>query len=82
MFPPELAQAYRKDDPRVMETGRHWTRKKTLGADGQESFVQVVKTPLRDASGKVFGVQGVFWDITERNVAEAALQKNQRQLAR
>ncbi|MGB7749689.1 MAG: PAS domain S-box protein [Verrucomicrobiia bacterium] len=82
LFPPELAQAYRKDDLRVMETGQALDQEeKHLGADGQESFVQVVKTPLRDASGKVFGVQGVFWDITERKLAEAALQKNQRQLA-
>ena len=36
---------------------------------------------MRDATGKVIGVQGVFWDITERKRAEAALQKNQRQLA-
>ena len=82
LFPPELAQAYRQDDLRVMETGQPLDQEeKHVGADGRESFVQVVKTPLRDATGRIIGVQGVFWDITGRKRAQAALQKNQRQLA-
>ena len=77
-FPPELAQAYRKDDLRVMETGQVLNQEeKRVGADGRELFVQVIKTPLRDAQGQIIGIQGVFWDITERKRAEAALHYEQ-----
>jgi PAS domain S-box-containing protein len=81
-FPPELAQAYRQDDLRIMETGQALDQEeKHVSADGRELLVQVVKTPLRDARGQIIGVQGVFWDITGRKRAEEALKENQRQLA-
>ena len=77
-FPPELAQAYRKDDLRIMETGQALDQEeKHVDADGRELFVHVIKTPLRDAAGKVIGVQGVFSDSTERKRAEEALRYEQ-----
>jgi signal transduction histidine kinase len=33
----------------------------------------VIKTPLRDAQGVIRGVQGIFWDVTERKRAEEQL---------
>lgn len=38
--------------------------------NGERIFVQIVKTPLINAGGEVVGVQGIFWDITERKRAE------------
>ena len=74
LFPPELAQAYRRDDLRVMETGKVLDQEeKHVTPDGRELFVHVIKTPLRDAQGRSIGVQGVFWDITERKQSEAAI---------
>ena len=79
--PPDLAEAYRKDDLRVMDTGQVLDQEeKHVGADGRELFVHVIKTPLRDAQGRVIGVQGVFWDITERKRAEELLRLNQERL--
>ena len=80
-FPAELAQTYRKDDLRVMETGKVLDQEeKHIGADGQELFVQVIKSPLRDAQGQITGVQGVFWDITARKRAENELRRVNRAL--
>jgi PAS domain S-box-containing protein len=80
-FPPELAEAYRKDDLRIMDTGQVLDQEeKHVGADGRELFVHVVKTPLRDAQGRVIGIQGVFWDITGRKRAEELLRLNQERL--
>ncbi|MFA5194141.1 MAG: PAS domain S-box protein, partial [Verrucomicrobiia bacterium] len=56
---------------RVIKSGEKFeTIEKNCGSDGQERFVNVVKTPLRDADGKIVGVQGVYWDVTERQRAE------------
>ena len=80
-FPPELAQAYRKDDLQVMETGQVLDQEERhVGADGRELHVHVIKTPLRDAQGQVIGIQGVFWDITARKRAEEMLRINQERL--
>ena len=80
-FPPELAQAYRKGDLRVMETGQVLDQEERhVGADGRELHVHVIKTPLRDAQGQVIGIQGVFWDITERKRTQEMLRLNQERL--
>jgi PAS domain S-box-containing protein len=78
-FPPQLAAAYRQDDLRVMESGQALDQvEEHVGADGRKVFVQVVKTPLRDASGGILGVQGIFWDVTEQRKLEAQLLRAQR----
>jgi len=70
-YPAELAKKYRHDDERVMKNGETFEAvEKHCGADGEERFVNVVKTPLRDANGQIIGVQGVYWDVTERQRAE------------
>ncbi|HEY0551715.1 MAG TPA: ATP-binding protein, partial [Verrucomicrobiae bacterium] len=33
----------------------------------------MIKTPLYDAAGNVVGIQGIFWDVTERKKTEEAL---------
>lgn len=70
-FPPDLAQKYQDDDRNVMETGELFETVETVQPPGKDpSYVNVVKTPLRDPEGKIIGLQGIFWDITERVVAE------------
>ena len=45
-------------------------------------YVNVVKTPLYDSSGKIIGLQGIFWDITERKQAEERILLATARLAR
>jgi len=40
--------------------------------------VNVIKTPIYDARGQIIGIQGIFWDITERKRFEERLQKANR----
>lgn len=81
-FPPGLAAKYQKDDQLIMETGRMFeTVEENQPPGGGKLYVNVVKTPLYDAAGRIIGLQGIFWDITEKRRAEEALQKANLELA-
>ena len=75
-FPPELAEKYRADDQRVIASGKvldvveqHVTPK------GEKLYVQTMKTPLFGPDGEAIGIQGIFWDVTERMRAEEKLKE-------
>jgi PAS domain S-box-containing protein len=79
--PRPLADKYRQDDERVMATGQvledveeHHPR------DGEPTFVQVFKTPVRNARQQVIGTQGFFIDITPMKQAEAELVRQRAEL--
>jgi PAS domain S-box-containing protein len=79
LFPPELAEKYRRDDERVMETGQILeTVEDHRASNGRTLSVQVVKTPLYDVQGRVVGIQGIFWDVTERKQLEVQLRQAQK----
>jgi sigma-B regulation protein RsbU (phosphoserine phosphatase) len=74
-FPKELAEKYTKDDERVMETGQTYEIVEEHHPLGQEkTIVQVVKTPLYGTGGKIIGLQGIFWDVTEQRLAEERIR--------
>lgn len=77
-YPPELAEKYRQDDERVLETGTNLeTVEEHRTPAGETIYVQVVKTPLYDGQGSAIGTQGIVWDITERKRSEEALRASQ-----
>ncbi|MDH3583654.1 MAG: PAS domain-containing protein, partial [Phycisphaerae bacterium] len=74
-YPEELAEKYRQDDQSVIETGRTLdTVEEHRLPDGSRLDVRVIKTPLVDAEGATVGVQGVFWDVSDRVQSEKALE--------
>ncbi|HLP24206.1 MAG TPA: PAS domain-containing protein, partial [Acidobacteriota bacterium] len=71
LFPAELARRYREDDEAVMVSGEpKEVVEERHGPDGETFWVHLIKTPVRDASGNVVGLQGIYWDITARVQAE------------
>ena len=77
-FPKELAGKYRDDDRGVMATGQAFQSVEAHQESGREKmFVQVVKTPLYDATGLTIGVQGIFWDITRERQMEESLRNSE-----
>jgi PAS domain S-box-containing protein len=75
-YPAELAQKYMSDDRRVIETGELFEDiEEHRNADGGKSYVRVLKAPLRDSRAEVIGMQGIFWDISDRKRAEEELAR-------
>ncbi|MCU0958620.1 MAG: response regulator [Pirellulaceae bacterium] len=67
LFPAENARKYRTDDRHVEETGMVLEDiEENYGSDNQKRYVHVLKAPARDANGEIVGIQGMFWDVTER----------------
>ncbi|GAG16425.1 unnamed protein product, partial [marine sediment metagenome] len=79
-YPKELAEKYRADDKRIMQSGKTEDMEEAYVQDGKEVFVHTVKTPIRDGDGNVVGILGVFWDITARKQAEQALTSSEERL--
>ncbi|HWC31556.1 MAG TPA: PAS domain S-box protein, partial [Actinomycetota bacterium] len=48
-----------------------------LRKDGSEISVEISRAPIRDASGEIVGIFGIFTDITERKRAEQALRASE-----
>ncbi len=74
-YPEELAAKYRRDDQRVAETGELFEDIEENRKGGEVRYVQVRKSPVRDAKGRIVGVQAVFWDVTEQKWAHEHLQQ-------
>ncbi len=75
-YPPELAAKYDSDDQRVLagET-LALVEENIVRATGEKRYVEVTKIPVRDADGRVAGIQGIYWDITDRKRAEERLRQ-------
>jgi PAS domain S-box-containing protein len=75
-YPADLASKYQTDDRYVIKTGRLFeTVEVNQSPGGEKRFVNVIKSPIHDSKGRVMGIQGIFWDITERIRSEEDLRR-------
>jgi PAS domain S-box-containing protein len=79
-FSEELAEKYRTDDKRIIESGKIEDIQEEYIQNGQKCFVHTVKTPVRDDKGNVIGILGIFWDITEKEKMEEEIKKRVKEL--
>ncbi|MBF0204653.1 MAG: PAS domain-containing protein, partial [Desulfamplus sp.] len=63
-FPEKLANKYREDDKRIIESGIAEEIEEKYINDGQTVWIHTTKTPIRDEDGKAIGILGIFTDIT------------------
>ena len=74
LFPAQMAEKYQRDDLRIIESRKtHEILEAHFSPEKGKTYVQVVKTPLFDAEGNALGIQGIFWDVTERKRIEEQL---------
>lgn len=75
-FPKNLAKKYRRDDERIIESGKAETIEEEYTYNNRKkTIVQTVKTPVRDNKGKIMGVLGIFWDISKQKESEEEITK-------
>ncbi len=77
-YPDELAEKYRLDDQRVMDSRRGEELEENYIRDGQQRWAHTLKTPLADEVGHVTGILGVYWDITDRKEMEESIEERTR----
>jgi sigma-B regulation protein RsbU (phosphoserine phosphatase) len=84
LFSKESAEKYWRDDLVIMEKGETMeiTEATQPAGSSEKLYHHVIKTPLRDESGRVIGLQGMFWDITEKIRAEEKIRRTTAELAR
>lgn len=70
-YPKKLADKYRADDNRIMDSGKIEDIRERYMQGGQEIWVHTVK----DKSGKIRGILGIFWDITKIKKTEIELER-------
>lgn len=78
----EMADVFRANDLRVIESGAPFIIEETIALEGRERFYISSKFPLRNRKNKVYALCGVSVDITERKKAEAEIAKLNRELER
>jgi two-component system, cell cycle sensor histidine kinase and response regulator CckA len=78
-WPRDEAEAYRADDREVMtsETAKRHIVEPLQQADGTRLWINTTKVPLMDQDNNVYGVLGVYEDITERKIREIALLESE-----
>jgi PAS domain S-box-containing protein len=76
-------ETYRASDAEIIRTGQPLMHiiETMQKADGQKIWIETSKIPLKDENGKVYGILGVYDDITLRKKAEEDLQESRRKLA-
>ena len=81
-WPRAEAEAYRADDLEVVSTNRSKPHiiEPLQQADGSRLWIDTTKVPLLDEQGEVYGVLGVYADITEKRKADEERQALEMQL--
>jgi signal transduction histidine kinase len=83
-FSPDLAAAFLQDDAKVIRSGHPLLNREEPIIDrlGNKRWHSTTKVPLRNSQGDIIGLVAISRDITERKLAEQALQEANTELAR
>ncbi len=76
----ELADGYRADDRKVIESGKAISLEEKYVRSGEERWAWTTKVPFRNQQGDVIGVMGIFEDITDRKTLSEKLFHEQERL--
>ena len=73
-FPPTLAAKYQADDRRIVDLDIHEAMDESYLLDGKPCIVHTIKNTVKDVEGRIIGLIGIFWDVTEQRQAAERLR--------
>ena len=78
----KIADSFRKHDLNAIAAGHATVNEEevTYADDGHRELLETIKTPMRDAEGKLIGVLGIARDITDRKNIEEKLKASSQRL--
>ena len=76
LFPPAIADNFIINDRKVLDSGKAVQLDEQAPLDGSIHEFISVKFPLHDTDGDIYAVCGISTDITERKLAEEALEES------
>lgn len=82
LFPKDMADAFRKNDQTVLQTGKVLEIEEVAPQDDGPHTYLSVKFPLTHPDGSIYAVCGISTDITERKLAERELQESEQRFRR
>jgi PAS domain S-box-containing protein len=76
-YPPEIAAEYRADEEKLLRSGQPLVNKDEPHRDvnGDLRAILTTKIPITDGQGRIVGLVGITYDITERKRAEKAMRE-------
>ncbi|MFZ2098028.1 MAG: PAS domain S-box protein [Anaerolineales bacterium] len=74
-YPKDLAEKYRADDLRIIETAQLEELEENYHQEGRETWIHTIKTPVKNENGEIVALLGIFYDITERKRGEEKLEE-------
>ncbi|MEW5911591.1 MAG: sigma 54-interacting transcriptional regulator [Thermodesulfobacteriota bacterium] len=82
LYPEHLSSKYLTEDLEVIRGGKTMdlVREYRAGEEGPRQFMEVVQHPVCDSQDAAIGVQGIFWDVTDKKLAEENLKRTKAQL--
>jgi len=75
LYPAAMAEKYRAADERVLREGQRLELEEETLIEGRLRTVHTVKTPVRDGAGRIIGLVGSFWDVTDQRHLESQLRQ-------
>jgi PAS domain S-box-containing protein len=77
LWPPQYVEKYRQDDTTVIESGtpKHHIIEQLRKSGGELIWVDTTKLPMFDNEGNIYGVLGVYEDVTSRLSYELKLKE-------
>jgi two-component system sensor histidine kinase/response regulator len=76
LFTPEIAEHYRTSDLEALSRNEPFLFEERLPVNGEVLYYNVMKTPYRDADGKVVGLLGMMRDNTSTRRTREQLEQN------
>lgn len=73
----DLADFFQEQDRKAIASGQPTMNEEwiTYADDGRRVLLETIKTPVLDGSGRLMGVLGVAWDITDKKRIEEELRQ-------